>query len=122
MKCIQLWEHRITSYNVCYTKLLRIPASTPNASSNIVVVIDAGHGGMDGGCTSVNGGLEKDINLSILLKLRDFCEAFGYKVIVTRDTDVSIHDEGVTGVGNQKRSDMENRLKILNKHASYKLV
>ncbi len=71
---------------------------------------------MDGGCTSANGILEKDINLSILLKLRDMCEAFGYKVVVTRDSDRSIHDEGVTGVGNQKRSDMDNRLEIFNQY------
>ena len=71
---------------------------------------------MDGGGVSVNGALEKDINLSILLKLRDMCEAFGYNVVVTRDTDKSIHDEGVTGVGNQKKSDMDNRLELFNKY------
>ena len=38
----------------------------------------------------------------------------GYTVEVTRDTDRSIHDSGVTGIANQKRSDMENRLAILN--------
>jgi len=69
---------------------------------------------MDGGGVSVNGALEKDINLSILLKLRDMCDAFGYNVVVTRDTDKSIHDEGVSGVGNQKKSDMNNRLEIIN--------
>jgi len=93
-----------------------VPVSTAQAKNDVVVVIDAGHGGMDGGCTSVNGASEKDINLSILKKVRDMCEAFGYKVVVTRDTDTSIHDEGVTGVGNQKRSDMDNRLKIINKY------
>lgn len=39
---------------------------------------------------------------------------FGYEVILTRDSDKSIHDDGVTGTGEQKLSDMKNRLEILN--------
>lgn len=93
-----------------------VPVSNPSANDDVVIVIDAGHGGMDGGGVSVNGALEKDINLSILLKVRDMCDAFGYNVVVTRDTDKSIHDKGVNGVGNQKRSDMDNRLAIFNKY------
>ena len=79
-----------------------------------VIVLDAGHGGIDSGCLSVTGTEEKDINLSILLKLRDMLTATGFKVEVTRDTDRSIHDTGVTGLGNQKKSDMKNRLDIIN--------
>ena len=79
-----------------------------------VIVIDAGHGGIDSGCVSINGVEEKDINLSILLKLRHMLEAAGFETAVTRDTDKSIHDTGVTGLGNQKKSDMENRLAIIN--------
>ncbi len=93
-----------------------VPASTTNPNNDIVVVLDAGHGGMDGGCTSVNGVDEKNINLNILLSVRDMCQSFGYKVVVTRDTDISIHDSGVTGVRNQKLSDMNNRVKIFNKY------
>jgi len=104
-------------YYALHSVEIYIPASTPNADKNaIVIVIDAGHGGLDSGCVSVNGAEEKNINLSILLKVQDMCEAFGYTVVVTRDTDISIHDEGVTGTGNQKRSDMDNRLEIFNKY------
>ena len=78
------------------------------------IVLDAGHGGIDSGCVSVNGAEEKDINLSIMLKLRDMLEVTGLRVEVTRDTDRSIHDTGVTGLGNQKKSDMKNRLDIVN--------
>lgn len=79
-----------------------------------VVILDAGHGGIDSGCVSVHGAEEKDINLSILLKLRGMLEVTGFQVEVTRDTDKSIHDTGVTGLGNQKKSDMNNRLEIIN--------
>lgn len=78
------------------------------------VIIDAGHGGIDSGCVSINGKEEKDINLSILLKLREMLRAAGINTVVTRDSDKSIHDIGITGLGNQKKSDMENRLKIIN--------
>jgi N-acetylmuramoyl-L-alanine amidase len=81
-----------------------------------VVILDAGHGGMDGGCTAYDGTVEKDINLNILLDLRDLLEVSGYIVEVTRDTDKSIHDTGVEGVANQKSSDMDNRLALFNKY------
>lgn len=69
---------------------------------------------MDGGCSSAAGDVEKTINLNILLDLRMLLQAAGYEVVVTRDTDTSIHDAGVEGIANQKRSDMDNRLGIFN--------
>lgn len=91
-----------------------IPVGTEIESGLPTIILDAGHGGIDSGCVSVNGAEEKDINLNILLKLREMLRITGFKVEVTRDTDRSIHDTGVTGLGNQKKSDMENRLKIIN--------
>lgn len=81
-----------------------------------VIVLDAGHGGMDGGCTSVNDVPEKGINLNILLHLRDLLRMEGYTVAVTRDSDRSIHDDGVEGIANQKSSDMDNRLALFNQY------
>ncbi len=80
------------------------------------IILDAGHGGMDGGCSSVNDVPEKGINLNILLCLRDLLEMEGYTVEVTRDTDCSIHDDGVEGIANQKSSDMDNRLEMFNQY------
>lgn len=88
--------------------------SVEASNSLPTVIIDAGHGGIDSGCISINGNEEKDINLSILLKLREMLRAAGINTVVTRDCDKSIHDIGITGLGNQKKSDMENRLKIIN--------
>ena len=81
-----------------------------------VIVLDAGHGGFDGGCVSVNGVAEKGINLAIMESLRDGLEIMGFNVICTRESDVSIHDKGVEGVSQQKKSDMDNRLAIFNKY------
>ena len=83
-----------------------------------IIVLDAGHGGMDGGCSSAEGVPEKGINLNILLNLRDLLRVSGYEVAVTRDTDRSIHDSGIEGIANQKSSDMDNRLAIFNEHSN----
>lgn len=82
-----------------------------------VITIDAGHGGADGGCVSVNGAVEKNINLNILLTLRDTMTVMGYDVNCTRESDVSIYDKGVEGLKNQKLSDMKNRLAIFGKYS-----
>lgn len=79
-----------------------------------LVLVNSPHGGIDGGCTSAEGIPEKGINLSILLKLRDLLTVSGYEVEVTRDTDTSIHDQGIEGIAQQKSSDMDNRLAIFN--------
>ena len=92
---------------------LAAPAST-GLPSRPVIVLDAGHGGMDGGCVSETGDVEKDIDLAVLLDLRELLRASGYEVLVTRDTDTSIHDEGVEGIAAQKLSDMDNRLALFN--------
>ncbi len=71
---------------------------------------------MDGGAVGQNGIIEKDINLSIGLKLRDILQLYGMDVVMTRETDTSIHNKGITGIKKQKTSDIHNRLKIIEEH------
>ncbi len=78
-----------------------------------VIVLDAGHGGLDSGAVGVTGVLEKNINLSIVLALRDMFEMSGFQVVLTRTEDISIHDPDVVGIRNQKLNDMDNRLEII---------
>lgn len=77
------------------------------------VIVDAGHGGMDGGAVGVDGIVEKDINLAIAQKLREQLIINGYEVLMTRDTDTSIHDPDKTSVRQQKVSDIKNRMKLI---------
>ncbi|WP_298529517.1 N-acetylmuramoyl-L-alanine amidase [uncultured Ruminococcus sp.] len=93
-----------------------VTVSALPAEKTPIIVLDAGHGGADGGCSSAEGVPEKGINLNILLKLRDILLLNGYEVEVTRDTDISIHDSGIEGLANQKSSDMDNRLAVFNKY------
>lgn len=83
------------------------------SSPKQVVILDAGHGGLDSGCVGINGAYEKDINLDIVKDLGSLLTLNGYEVVYTRDDDVSIYDDGVEGVRNQKISDMKNRLEIV---------
>jgi len=93
-----------------------IPVSMNYETEKPIIVLDAGHGGMDGGCSSADGVPEKGINLNILLNLRDMLRMNGYEVVKTRDSDISIHDKGIEGIANQKSSDMDNRLELFNKY------
>ena len=77
------------------------------------LIIDAGHGGMDGGAVGTTGTLEKDVNLKVAMCLKEIAEKNGKKVIMTRDTDTSLHTTDSAKVRDQKRSDLENRRQIL---------
>ena len=76
------------------------------------VVVDPGHGGIDGGAIGVDGSVEKEINLSISLTLRDILALFGYDVRMTREDDVSLGSEEGR-VRQQKRGDLEARLAVM---------
>ena len=80
------------------------------------IILDAGHGGMDGGAVGVNNTPEQGINLAITLKLKELLQLNGFEVILTRPNENSIHDPSETSVAKQKRSDMRNRLKIIENH------
>lgn len=93
-------------------KNLQVRATALPATTRPVVILDAGHGGPDGGA-SCNRILEKEINLKIAQKTRDLCQLFGFTVVMTRDADVSIHDPNTSSVRSQKVSDLRNRLNMM---------
>lgn len=79
------------------------------ASGQLTVVIDAGHGGMDGGAVGTTGVLEKNLNLEVAKKLEKLVTDGGGKALMTRGEDVSLHTESDTTVREQKRSDLNFR-------------
>ncbi|MCL2087010.1 MAG: N-acetylmuramoyl-L-alanine amidase [Oscillospiraceae bacterium] len=90
-----------------------LPVSGGGGGSVGMIILDAGHGGADPGCVGINGALEKDINLKIVKALENMLSFSGYDVLLTRSEDISLHDVGISGLRNQKVSDMENRKKII---------
>ena len=77
------------------------------------IVIDAGHGGMDSGTTSVSGIPESQLNLEISKRLNDLFHLLGYHTEMTRLSEEAIHTEGKT-IAAQKASDLKERVKIAN--------
>lgn len=77
------------------------------------VIIDAGHGGFDGGAVATDGTVEKEINLKISVSLAQLLKSAGYKVILTREADVSTDDVETNIIAIRKKSDLKNRLKLM---------
>jgi N-acetylmuramoyl-L-alanine amidase len=77
------------------------------------IIIDAGHGGVDGGATSCTGVLESQINLEISLRLNDLCHLLGMETKMIRTTDISVYTEGQT-ISQKKVSDLKHRVQIIN--------
>ena len=106
-KIMKIVSIMMLSFLVLNISLLKVNAE----ENNKVIVIDPGHGGIDGGAKSENGVIEKDINLSISLKTKAALESKGYKVIMTRSEDVGLYTEGKK-VREKKIEDLGNRVKI----------
>lgn len=76
-------------------------------------IIDAGHGGVDGGAVSCTGAYESHINLEIALRLNDLLNLMGYNTKMIRTEDISIYTQGETIAG-KKASDLKERVRIVN--------
>lgn len=90
----------------------QIVAYSVSNYNGITIVIDAGHGGRDGGSVGVNGTIEKEINLKYALTLKEKLVDSGYRVELTRRTDDGLYSETAL---NKKMSDMRARFNIIQK-------
>lgn len=92
---------------------IKVSVSSESVKSMPTIVIDAGHGGEDGGAVSESGMLEKDINLSIANDTSALFYLLGFDVTQTRKTDIAL-DNGEDTIRKRKVSDMKKRLEIFN--------
>ena len=79
-----------------------------------VLVIDAGHGGEDGGAVSLTGAPESRINLAVALRLDGVLGLYGVPVQMLRTEDISLHDKDAQTLRQKKNSDLHNRVARVN--------
>lgn len=77
------------------------------------LILDAGHGGEDGGTSTSAGQKESDINLAIVLKTQALMTFLGVEPRLTRDTDISLHSGGAETLRQKKMSDLKNRAALI---------
>ena len=89
--------------------------------SGTVIILDAGHGGEDGGAISCTGADEAHINLQITQRLNDLLHLLGYDAKMLRTDNTDLHTEGKT-ISQRKNSDLLQRTKIINETAGGLLI
>ena len=123
MKTMVRWKSLIPVYCLVLIGLLAVAALGNDVATAVsedapitrrnCLVIDAGHGGMDGGAISCTGVKESEINLEIALKLEDLAHLLGIQTMMIRRTDCSVYTGGNT-IAAQKVSDLKERVRLIN--------
>ena len=80
----------------------------------VTFVVDAGHGGEDGGAVSAEGVMESQVNLEVALRLNDLLRFTGQKTAMIRRSDTAICDAGLDTIRARKASDIRNRVALVN--------
>ena len=107
----------IISFSIVAFQQIRLASADNYSVENVpVIIIDAGHGGEDGGAVGIDGTAEKDLNLSISLKLNEILSSMSYQTRMVRTTDTSIHNADADTVRERKVSDIHNRAAIMNEY------
>ena len=86
------------------------------------LILDAGHGGEDGGAVSPGGRRESTINLDIVRKMDQLLAFLGQPALLLREADISLHDEQAVTLREKKVSDLKNRVKTVGQYPSAILV
>lgn len=102
---------------LCSLLCVVYPTAVPAFSARriaTVYVIDAGHGGEDGGALSANGVKESDINLAVAGRTELLLRLLGAETAMTRRDDSSIYSDGADTLRQKKASDLRNRVALVN--------
>lgn len=124
LPCIVLFLTAVTLISILQTGESRAVSAQNllNLSSTPVFVLDAGHGGADGGTSSASGVLESDINLAITLRMRDLFTLLGQSTVLTRRDENSLADDPSATIRQQKVSDTKNRVALINSIENARLI
>lgn len=94
------------------SELVSVPAISE--LSDRILIIDAGHGGADGGAVSVTGKCESEINLEIAKRIKLLAEFIGYKPVMTRETEEIIYPAEADTIRKKKVADTRARVELVN--------
>lgn len=94
-------------------RIVTVISENTSLKNRTCFIIDAGHGGVDGGAVSCTGAYESHINLQIALKLNDLMHLIGYETKMIRTSDISVYTSGES-IGAKKSSDLKERVRIVN--------
>lgn len=90
------------------------PVFAAQEDNPVTVVVDAGHGGEDGGAVSPDGVEESHLNLEIALRVNDLLRFAGQRTRLTRSEDVTTADPDLNTLRQRKVSDLKNRVDLVN--------
>ncbi len=108
--CMAVTVGFVTAVGLC-VKTLFSPAPVAAFERSMRVVLDAGHGGVDGGVVGRTTNVkESDLNLAIVYELQTELEDLGFEVALTRKTEAGLYGAATKGF---KRRDMEKRREII---------
>lgn len=105
---------------ICFTVIKKYDKNVAKVDSENylrrkpVIILDAGHGGEDGGAVASDGTNEKDINLAITKDISALFEVFAINYVAVRTEDVSVGDNDLPTLRERKRSDIKNREELVN--------
>lgn len=99
-----------------------ISAMTSVRISERQLILDAGHGGEDGGAVSITGIAESTINLAITLKIDQLLGFYGISPILVRNSDISLHNAEANTLREKKVSDLKNRVALVEGTANGVLI
>ena len=108
---------------ICFLSCIRLVANAVTAASarpnDFRIVIDAGHGGIDGGAVGTGGVKESDLNLLVAYDVKECFENAGFKVVMTRRDENGLYGIATDGF---KRRDMNKRKEIINEASPVAVV
>ena len=104
----------VVCFSISLTLYRNRPVSVFAPGLPVTVVVDAGHGGEDGGAVSADGVKESQLNLAVSVRLDQILRFTGQRTVLTRSEDISVCEEGLDTIKARKTSDLRNRVKLVN--------
>ncbi|SDJ08125.1 N-acetylmuramoyl-L-alanine amidase CwlD [Natribacillus halophilus] len=108
----------IVMYNIFSAEWTENTSGLHLPLSGQVIVLDPGHGGVDGGSSSQDGLMEDEVALEISFKLRDYLQSAGALVLMTREEDTDLAASSTEGLRSRKVEDLQQRVQLINDSGS----